>query len=501
MQVTAGKNGATVLDGRPIPPTLLAAIATGEHPVRADEAARERLARARTAVEEIAARREVYGRTTGVGANSVVVVDPEAAAGHDARLLASHATTGGEPYPEPVARAAMAVRANQLAAGGSGASPAPYDGLVAALSAGAAPLLHRYGGVGTGDLGALAELGLALVGDRPWACPPRVPLTPVVLAPGDVLPLVSSNAITIAEASLALVELGRLLAVVPAVAALTFAATQGNAEAYDAEVAAARPHPGQRDVAARLRSLLDGAGVVAVRLQDRFGLRALPQVHGPAVEAARDLDRVLRVETAARAENPLVVPDGPYARVLHHGNWHEATLTLALDRLRLALVGTAHLSTRRLGMLHEPGVTGLRAFLADGPEGSSGSMGLEYVATGALAHVRALATPASLGVAVLSRGVEDSASFAPEAARAATETAAPLRTILACEVVAAARATRLEGRVPADLGAAPVAGLLAEALDTLPAATADRDLGADVVAAEGLIQAWGLRDAPEVTDE
>ena len=100
----------------------------------------------------VAAGRPVYGAGTGVGANSTEPVAD--GSDHDRRLLASHATVAGKPYPPDVARAAMVVRANQLAAGRSGASLAVLEALVSALAAGAAPLLHRFGGVGTGDLGA-----------------------------------------------------------------------------------------------------------------------------------------------------------------------------------------------------------------------------------------------------------------------------------------------------------------------------------------------------------
>ncbi|MFE1885953.1 aromatic amino acid lyase [Streptomyces diastatochromogenes] len=60
--------------------------------------------------------------------------------------------------------------------------------------------------------------------------------------------------------------------------------------------------------------------------------------------------------------------------------------------------------------------TGLPAFLASGPAGSSGTMILEYTANSAPAEVRSCAAPASSGHAVLSHGLEETAAFAVAAA-------------------------------------------------------------------------------------
>ena len=62
-----------------------------------------------------------YGRTTGVGANRNVAAD-DSDGDHGMRLIRSHAAGGGVPYSTEIARAAMVVRAHQLARPGSGLS-------------------------------------------------------------------------------------------------------------------------------------------------------------------------------------------------------------------------------------------------------------------------------------------------------------------------------------------------------------------------------------------
>ncbi|MQA93787.1 MAG: aromatic amino acid lyase [Streptosporangiales bacterium] len=465
------------LDGRSLTPESVAAVARRGSGVRLSPTARRRVARSAAAAEAAARRRVVYGRNSGVGANRDVTADPT---GHGRRLLDSHTAGAGEPYPAEVGRAALVVRANQLAAGGSGVSPAVVDALTAAARAGAVPVLHRGGGLGTGDLTALAELGQALSGGAPW----RDRGAPVVrLRDSDVLPLLSSNAVTTAEAALALLDLSELLTAAEAVGALSVVALSGNTEAYDPRVHRARPHPGQAEAAARLRALLAGAPLVPRRVQDPFGLRALPQVHGPAWEAAHRLYDALLIELNAAAENPLVISGD----VLHNGNWHAAPLAVALDSLRLALFGPASLSAARVTALLDPELSGAPAFLAQGPAGSSGAMTMEYVSQGALSRLRQAAAPAVLGTVVLSQGVEDHASFAPLAAELTTGSVAPLRTVLAAELVCAVRAMRLREVTPESLAPAPVGRLYAAVAAALPEGAGDRPLTPDLAAAERLL--------------
>jgi Aromatic amino acid lyase len=111
-------------------------------------------------------------------------------------------------------------------------------------------------------------------------------LLPRAVADADALAFLSSNAMTLAQATLAHQDLAGLLDAELQIAALSHLALSGSAQPYAEPVRSARPHAGQRATARRLRELL---GLDAVRhgarVQDPYGLRALPQVHGPALDA------------------------------------------------------------------------------------------------------------------------------------------------------------------------------------------------------------------------
>jgi histidine ammonia-lyase len=436
----------------------------------------ERAQRAREVIERVAATRPVYGRTTGVGANRAV---PAGDTGHGLRLLRSHAGGAGPVLDPARARAMLIVRLNQLAAGGSGVEPALLGVLAQALNQGLAPLARMTGSIGTGDLPALASAALCVLGERPWQ---GGTMPPFGMDPADALAFMSSNAATIGEAALACAELGELLDAAIVIAALSFLVVSGSPEAYALAVQEARAHTGQGRVAARMRALLAGQPVKPARIQDPYGYRALPQVHGPAADAVAGLDRVLGTELNAAAENPLV--DAAAGDVLHNGNFYTASLGLALDATRAALFQTAALSAARLSTLMEPVFTGQRPFLSDAEPASSGVMMLEYVTHSALADIRRLAAPAALGSAVLSRGLEEQANFSTQAARAATDTVSAYRIVLSCELVAAVRALGLRGTPPAPGPLEHAYELAATALDPR---IEDRPLDPDIEIADRLL--------------
>jgi histidine ammonia-lyase len=439
----------------------------------------ERARRAWEVAQEVTARQPVYGRTTGVGANRLVDVEWDDADAHGLRLLRSHAAGAGPLLGPETVRAMLTVRLNQLAAGGAGVDPGVLPVLADVLNLGLTPAVPIYGAIGTGDLTALASTALCLLGERPWIGGERGP--GFALRSPDALAFISSNAAVLGEAALAVTVLRRLLRASMVTAALSLLAVYGSLEPYAPAVHEACPHPGQQQVAAAIRALLAYEGASPGRIQDPYGYRAFPQVHGPAVDTAASAEGVSTREINAAAENPLIDVAG--RTVWHNGNFHTAYVGLALDAARAALFQTVALSASRLGTLVEPSFTGLHPFQAV-TEASSGIMILEYVAHSAIADIRRYAGPAALGNAVLSRGVEEHAGFSPQSARATTDAVAAYRIVLGCELVACVRALRMQGRAPAG---GPLKGSYDLAAAVLDPRVEDRPLDGDIAAAADLL--------------
>jgi histidine ammonia-lyase len=466
------------IDGTRMTTAEIVAAARREDVVELTDDVLPRVLASAALAERITTERPLYGRSTGVGANRNELIAP--APGQARALLRSHATSAGPLRSAERVRAMLVVRLNQLAAGGSGATPALLDGLAAMLACDALPYVREHGSVGTSDLPALATTALALMGEAPTTSPLSFR---VDFGPNDALPLMSSNAAAIGDAALACSDLKELARATVVVASLTFAGVGGNREAFAEVVERVTPFVGARQVCGWMRSLTDG-GAAPARIQDPFGLRTLPQVHGVTLDALRRLDEVVCLVANAPSENPVILLDPVRGeQVAHHGGFHASYLSAALDATILAVAESATLSLARIANLIEPNATGLAPFLGDGTPGSSGVMVLEYVGASALGDVRAAATPSGLQTVVLSRGLEEVASFASLAARQAAAVYEPIRLLLACELVAALRALRAKNVTPAN-------ELLARALDLcadLPASLEDRDLTGELETARQLL--------------
>ncbi|MBV9521279.1 MAG: aromatic amino acid lyase, partial [Alphaproteobacteria bacterium] len=196
------------LTGTNLTPAEVAAVAQKGTAVRLGAEVPARLAAARRIVADSLARGEaVYGLTTGLGANVGVRLEDAEIAAFQEQILIGRAVAVGAAVPAAVARAALLVRANGLARGGAGASPAVLDGLLALLNHGIHPQIPRLGSIGAADLTPMAHLALPLIGrgavEMAGTIMPaaealrRAGLAPLRLEPKDGLALINSNALSV----------------------------------------------------------------------------------------------------------------------------------------------------------------------------------------------------------------------------------------------------------------------------------------------------------------
>jgi histidine ammonia-lyase len=490
-----------VLDGASLTPAALTAIARGGAPARLAPAARERNDAACRALAELLARGEqIYGVSTGVGSLRDHQIPPEDRDSYSVRLLRSHACGAGRPVPVDLVRAAMATRANQLGAGGAGVAGELLEGLIGALNAHLTPFTRELGSLGTGDLTALADIGLSLLGEGlMWRSGQLVDaaealadagIPPARLGARDGLALISSNAVSVGHAALLVVDVRQLFDAWLSVAALSFEAAAADPVVLDARLHSPHHRSGQSAVAARMRGLLAGLeqrtrDPGALSIQDPYPFRALPQVDGAVEDALVGLEGTVGHELNFAGENALIVVDPPAA--LPNGNPHAAPLANAIDNLRTALAQSAALIAARVSTLLDTSLTGLPPFLARraGPE--SGALVVEYTAHSAAAEVRSLVTPVAAQTVSVSRGVESHSSLAPIAARRAHETLDAMRVLIATELVVAVRALRVADAAPVGAGTRPLYEAAAARLDP---DLRDRPLHPDIEAARQLVAAW-----------
>jgi histidine ammonia-lyase len=295
-----------LLDGQRVGCAQVRDVARGLATAAMSDEGVERARAAATMAAEVAATREVYGRTTGVGANRDQPVGAADGAEHGYRLLRSHAGGGGPLIAAELSRAMLVVRANQIAAGGSGVDPGVLGPLLAGGNAGLSVPVPRYGAIGTGDLTALAAAALCLLGERDWLLPPgsepvEQPRYP--LASADALAFLSSNAATIGEAALACCDLADLLMAATVIAALSHCAVDGSLEPYAADVHEARRYRGQRAVDAVLRTCSAPTTAIHGGSRTRTGTARFRRCTAHAVDAVRRARRGVRGTERCRRES------------------------------------------------------------------------------------------------------------------------------------------------------------------------------------------------------
>ncbi|HKY78408.1 MAG TPA: histidine ammonia-lyase [Anaerolineales bacterium] len=458
-----------VIDGEHLTLAEIKSVAAGEAQVQLAATARERVQQAQAWVTEmVEAGKPVYGINTGFGIFSDKQISPEDTTRLNRNLILSHAVATGPELPAEVVRAAMLIRANTLAGGFSGGRPELVETLLAMLDLGVTPCIPSQGSLGSsGDLAQLAQLALVLStdendreGESGWASYKGQQLTGkaamaaaniprLVLGPKEGLALTNGASFSAALAALTISLAELLLNAAELNTAMCLEALQGASAAFDERLHQARRHPGQIEVAARIRALGQGSTLLdsAGRVQDVYSVRCAPQVQGAARETLTYVRAIIEKEINAATDNPLLFGPGVS---LSGGNFHGEPVGLAMDFLKIALSEVAAISERRCYHLLDSHLNGglPPMLVANGQTAgvNSGVMLLQYTAASLVLENQGLAGSDSVRSLPTSAGKEDHNANSMTAARHAWQVAQNTAHVLALELTCAARALDLRLR-------------------------------------------------------
>jgi len=482
------------LNGQVLTLAEIASVALGDEAVQISAAARPRILASCKVIENIIARDElVYGVSTGFGKLSDVRIPRDALGKLQLNLVRSHACGIGNPLSEPEVRAMMLLRANVLALGFSGIRLEIIEALCELLNRRVCPVIPEKGSVGaSGDLAPLAHLALALIGEgdaffererlESREALRRAGLKPRQLEAKEGLALLNGTQAMHAVGGLALLRAKRVAHVGDVSGAMSLEALKGTPGAFDQRLQNARPHPGQKEAAEHLLSILEGSEIRKshleddLRVQDAYSLRCMPQVHGAVRGALAHCEDVLLIESASATDNPLVFSES--GDVISGGNFHGAPLALALDYAAIALTTLMSISERRIDRLNNPDKNeGLPAFLAREPGLQSGFMIAHVAAASLLNEARVLAHPASVDNITTSGGKEDHVSMGMTSALKLRSIVELAENLVAIELLAAAEG--LEHRRPLKAGVG-VERAFAALRKMAPPLTQDRALSGDI---------------------
>ncbi len=395
----------------------------------------------------LAGREPIYGLTTQVGHGKDELLTEEQLGQQQRRLVMTHSGGLGAPLPSKIVRAALAARLNGIARGGSGASLAAADVLVAMVNSGVHPLVSETASVGAGDIGQMASiaqvaigvgraeyLGEALPGGEALA---RAGITPLELGAKDGLALISANAVSIGHGALVVDHATRVAEIADVAAALSIEATGSNLSIIEPAVAEAKPFPGQIAAASHLREVLSGSYLLrpgaARSVQDALSFRVVPQVHGAMREFIAFCHRAVEIELNSASDNPLVSVEG--RAVLSNGNFQPVVLAVAFDALRVAIAHAGQLSERRLSHLWDAIFAQMAVSVPPTGAVPHALFGLQlrYPAAAAFSELKQLAAPATLDTPPLDMSVEDHGTAAPLGVRKSERALELLEDLLAVE--------------------------------------------------------------------
>ncbi len=424
----------------------------------------------------------IYGVTTGYGDSCTVNIPPDLVAELPHHLFAYHGVGMGRFLDAAETRAVLAARLASLAHGMSGVSLPLLEGLTALLRHDVLPLIPAEGSVGaSGDLTPLSYVAAVLCGEREVMYrgerrPAKdvlaeIGLSPLKLRPKEGLAIMNGTAVMTALACLAFERADYLSRLATRLTAYNVLASAGNAHHYDEVLFAAKPHPGQTRVAARLRADLhsDRPPRNEQRLQDRYSLRCAPHVIGVLEDALPFLRQLIETELNSANDNPLIDPERE--QILHGGHFYGGHIAFAMDALKNTVANLADLMDRQLALLVDARYNhGLPANLSasQGPRAAinHGLKALQISVSAWTAEALKQTMPAS----VFSRSTEchnqDKVSMGTIAARDCLRVIELTEQVAAAMLVAARQGVELRQRIAPE---ASLSGAPATMLDDLRA--------------------------------
>ncbi len=355
--------GALTVGGRPLSIADVCAVARGASPgLNAAPAFRRRIdAGARMLAGHIAAGRPIYGVSTGYGDSCTVSIPPQALEELPVHLIHYHGCGLGRHFDEPAAAAVLMTRLASLAAGFSGVRFEVLQQLQAFLQRRIIPLIPEEGSVGaSGDLTPLSYVAAALMGERQVYFRGRVctaaealgetGLQPLTFRPKEGLALMNGTSVMTALACLAWERAEYLTRLASRITAMASLAMDGNREHFAPGLFAAKPHAGQRQVAAWIYAdLAVGRRERNSGVQDRYSIRCAPHVIGVLADALGWMRRDIETELNSANDNPIIDPDS--GAVYHGGHFYGGHIAFVADCLKTAVANIADLLDRQLALL------------------------------------------------------------------------------------------------------------------------------------------------------
>lgn len=396
----------------------------------------------------------IYGINTGFGALCNTQISDKDLEQLQHNLVMSHACGMGEEVPQDIVKLMLFLKIHALSLGKSAVQLQTVERLIWFFNNDVLPVVYQQGSLGaSGDLAPLAHLSLPLIGlgevyhkgvkKSTTQLYKEQNVEAIRLKSKEGLALLNGTQFMSAYGSWCILQAKKISSLSDKIAAVSLDAFDGRIEPYNENIHLIRPHKGQLETAAFIKSFLAGSEIIKrekAHVQDPYCFRCVPQVHGASKDAINYVSSVFLTEINSVTDNPTVFPEDD--EVISGGNFHGQPLAITLDFLCIALAELGSISERRTYKLIS-GQRGLPHFLAADAGLNSGFMIPQYTAASIVSQNKQLCTPASVDTIDSSNGQEDHVSMGANAATKCYRVVENVKKLLAIEMMNAAQGLEL----------------------------------------------------------
>ncbi|MGE5629597.1 MAG: HAL/PAL/TAL family ammonia-lyase [Caulobacteraceae bacterium] len=485
-----------ILDGKKLTVTEIIEVAKDSAQV---EICPEAFARAKASRDVVLglmnSNKQIYGLNTGLGANKDNKILPKEYRVFNERILRSHSVALPPFASRAAVRATMLCRLNGLLSGVTGVQTEILTLLKDMLNCGIHPQIPERGSIGMADLGNMAYVGLAMIGEGTVEhCSRNIPakealekngLTPIVLGPKDALPIVSSNAFSVGKAALLCAEIEDLLDMADVVYAMGYEAQGYNPMFLDPRSGRNRPLKGQHDSLKHVHECLEGSELWNCGNETLFGALSYKSscaIHGAIRDSLYYIQSELPLYINSSDDCPMVLTEE--REMISTDNFIVTGLAVAYEMMDIALGHLSKLICNRILRLDNDLFSHLPRFLRP-DTGVIAFATIQKTISALDTEVRHLANPVSLDYLPTANETEDHGCNTPYVMSKTEKIVDLIYYLLGIEAMHNAQAADLSGKAPTGKGTRYAYEAVRSVIPFLE--DDDRDLGAEMEKAHRLI--------------
>jgi len=423
-------------------------------------------------LQEFSQDKVIYGVNTGFGPMAPYKIPDDKHLELQLNLIRSHCSGSGKLVSKEQTLGLMIARLSSLAKGYSGIHPEWAELLLRLINEEITPHIYEHGGLGaSGDLVQLAHLALCLIGegkvrengqDRPvsevfaekdWqALRPRI---------REALATLNGTSAMTGYGAINVIRARRLLEWSELSSALLIEIVGSYDDYYSEGLNGVKAHPGQQKAAKRLRNILTNSKRLRDRsdhlyrahenkrlddkVQEYYSIRCLPQIMGPIIDTLVDAQQTVEDELNSVSDNPII--DYHNENVFHGGNFHGDYVSLAMDKLKIAITKLCLLVERQLNyLLNDKLNQQLPPFVNMGTLGLNlGMQGAQFVATSTTSENQSLCSPVYVHTIPSNNDNQDIVSMGANAALMTSRVIENTFEVLAIKLLTAVQAVDVLG--------------------------------------------------------